>query len=107
MTDGCFAARTRSHHADAEHPDKMAAAPSTLRAAESESCLYPPIDPFKTGIIEVGVHKIYWEACGTPTGKPVVILHGGPGAGCRNMCRKTVYFTAQDCLSTGAFLNTG
>ena len=60
----------------------MAAAPSTLRAAESESCLYPPIDPFKTGIIEVGVHKIYWEACGTPTGKPVVILHGGPGAGC-------------------------
>ncbi len=49
---------------------------------EAESFLYPPIEPFKTGTLEVGVHTIYWEACGTPSGKPVVILHGGPGAGC-------------------------
>src|SRR3546814_2120998 len=26
--------------------------------------------------------RIYWEACGNPAGKPVVFLHGGPGAGC-------------------------
>jgi proline iminopeptidase len=27
-------------------------------------------------------HHIYYEQCGNPAGKPVVILHGGPGAGC-------------------------
>ena len=28
------------------------------------------------------MHTIYYEECGNPNGKPVVILHGGPGAGC-------------------------
>lgn len=27
-------------------------------------------------------HAVYWEECGNPDGKPVVFLHGGPGAGC-------------------------
>ena len=27
-------------------------------------------------------HRVYWELCGNPQGKPVVFLHGGPGAGC-------------------------
>ena len=27
-------------------------------------------------------HKIYWETCGSPTGKPAIVLHGGPGSGC-------------------------
>jgi proline iminopeptidase len=27
-------------------------------------------------------HELYWERCGTPGAKPVVFLHGGPGAGC-------------------------
>jgi proline iminopeptidase len=26
-------------------------------------------------------HSLYWERCGTPGAKPVVFLHGGPGAG--------------------------
>ena len=26
-------------------------------------------------------HSLYWELCGNPAGKPVVFLHGGPGAG--------------------------
>jgi proline iminopeptidase len=26
-------------------------------------------------------HQIFWEATGNPSGKPVVALHGGPGAG--------------------------
>lgn len=26
-------------------------------------------------------HKLYYEACGNPKGKPVLFLHGGPGAG--------------------------
>lgn len=45
--------------------------------------LYPPIEPFRTGILETGDgHSIYWELCGNPAGKPAVFLHGGPGAGC-------------------------
>jgi proline iminopeptidase len=27
-------------------------------------------------------HSLYWERCGTRGAKPVVFLHGGPGAGC-------------------------
>jgi proline iminopeptidase len=27
------------------------------------------------------VHELYYEQCGNPKGKPVVFLHGGPGAG--------------------------
>ncbi|MEO0391670.1 MAG: prolyl aminopeptidase [Pseudomonadota bacterium] len=26
-------------------------------------------------------HKLYWEQAGNPKGKPVIFLHGGPGAG--------------------------
>jgi len=44
--------------------------------------LYPPIEPYETGILEVGDgHSIYYERSGTPGAKPAVFLHGGPGAG--------------------------
>jgi proline iminopeptidase len=47
------------------------------------STLYPPIEPFKTGMLDTGEgHQLYWELCGNPQGKPAVFLHGGPGAGC-------------------------
>ncbi len=47
------------------------------------AALYPPIEPFRTGVLETGDgHSIYWELCGNPDGKPAVFLHGGPGAGC-------------------------
>jgi proline iminopeptidase len=26
--------------------------------------------------------RVYWEVCGNPSGKPAVVLHGGPGSGC-------------------------
>ena len=45
--------------------------------------LYPEIEPYDTGTLEVDArHKLYYEQCGNPDGKPVVLLHGGPGAGC-------------------------
>ncbi len=45
--------------------------------------LYPPIEPYRTGRLDVGDgHMLYWEQCGNPNGKPAVMLHGGPGAGC-------------------------
>ncbi|GAA4034460.1 prolyl aminopeptidase [Sphingomonas rosea] len=44
--------------------------------------LYPPIEPYRTGMLDVGDgHRLYWELCGNPQGKPVVFLHGGPGGG--------------------------
>ena len=44
--------------------------------------LYPPIEPFKRGRLKVSeLHEIYFEECGNPAGKPVVVLHGGPGGG--------------------------
>ncbi|HEU5223282.1 MAG TPA: prolyl aminopeptidase [Candidatus Lumbricidophila sp.] len=44
--------------------------------------LYPEIEPYETGMLDVGDgHRVYWETCGNPEGKPVVFLHGGPGAG--------------------------
>ena len=44
--------------------------------------LYPKIEPYQTGTLEVGDgHTLYWERCGTPGAKPAVFLHGGPGAG--------------------------
>ena len=43
--------------------------------------LYPPIEPFQTERLRVSdVHELYVEHCGNPAGKPVVFLHGGPGA---------------------------
>ena len=45
--------------------------------------LYPAIEPWRSGRLEVGDgHVLYWEQCGNPDGKPAVMLHGGPGAGC-------------------------
>jgi len=44
--------------------------------------LYPPIEPYETGMLDVrDGHRLYWELCGNPNGKPVVFLHGGPGGG--------------------------
>lgn len=42
--------------------------------------LYPEIEPFDSGMLDVGDgHSIYWERCGTKGAKPAVFLHGGPG----------------------------
>lgn len=44
--------------------------------------LYPEIDPFDSGMLAVDDrHTLYYEQCGNPDGKPVVLLHGGPGGG--------------------------
>lgn len=43
---------------------------------------YPPIEPFRTGHLKVSdLHEIYYEISGNPLGKPVIVLHGGPGGG--------------------------
>jgi proline iminopeptidase len=51
--------------------------------------LYPPIEPNRTGYLDVGGgHELYYEECGNPRGKPVVFLHGGPGGGCTPAMRR-------------------
>ena len=46
----------------------------------NKSVLFPEIEPFKTDYLKVsGIHEIYYELCGNPEGKPVFVLHGGPG----------------------------
>lgn len=35
----------------------------------------------QSGFIHQGLHQIYWEEWGNPTGTPIVIVHGGPGGG--------------------------
>jgi proline iminopeptidase len=51
--------------------------------------LYPEIEPFDSGFLDVDArHRMYYEQCGNPQGKPVVILHGGPGAGCGAKIRR-------------------
>jgi len=44
--------------------------------------LYPQLEPYDFGLLDVGQdHKIYWEKLGKKNGIPVLVLHGGPGAG--------------------------
>jgi len=45
--------------------------------------LFPEIEPYANGGLTVDRrHTLYWETCGTPTGVPLLFLHGGPGGGC-------------------------
>jgi proline iminopeptidase len=53
------------------------------------SALYPAIEPYDHGHLEVGDgQRVYWESCGNPAGKPAVVLHGGPGSGCTPWWRR-------------------
>ncbi len=51
-------------------------------SAPTRTELYPEIEPFATGRLGVdGLHTLYFEQSGDAHGVPVVVLHGGPGAG--------------------------
>ncbi|MEV4114635.1 prolyl aminopeptidase [Nonomuraea sp. NPDC049695] len=44
---------------------------------------FPPIEPYDHGHLDTGDgHLVYWEVCGNPSGKPALVVHGGPGSGC-------------------------
>lgn len=54
-----------------------------------ERTLYPPIEPYETGMLDAGDgHTLYWERIGTRGAKPAVFLHGGPGSGCSDTQRR-------------------
>lgn len=51
--------------------------------------LFPAIEPYSSGELVVSErHTLYFEECGNPQGKPVVMLHGGPGGGCSAKMRQ-------------------
>lgn len=51
-------------------------------AATSLRTLYPTIEPYAQGWLDVGDgHRVRYERVGTPGATPAVFLHGGPGGG--------------------------
>src|SRR3954466_3231434 len=51
--------------------------------------LFPPIEPYRTGALGLDArHVMYWEESGNPHGRPILFLHGGPGAGATPVHRR-------------------
>ncbi|MEM6780900.1 MAG: prolyl aminopeptidase [Pseudomonadota bacterium] len=51
--------------------------------------IFPAIEPYSTGHLAVDdTHQIYWEQSGNPDGQPIVVFHGGPGAGTSPVLRQ-------------------
>lgn len=51
--------------------------------------LFPDIEPYRHGWLDVGDgHRLYFEECGNPDGKPCVFVHGGPGGGASPAARR-------------------
>lgn len=50
---------------------------------------FPPLEPYEHGLLDVGDgNRIYWETCGSPVGKPALVVHGGPGSGGHRSSRR-------------------
>ncbi|MDH3665837.1 MAG: prolyl aminopeptidase [Paracoccaceae bacterium] len=57
--------------------------------AKAAPRLYPAIEPDRRFHLDVGDgHALYVELCGKPGGQPVLVLHGGPGAGISPFMRR-------------------
>lgn len=57
--------------------------------ATTRRTLFPALEPYATGRIRVSsLHEIHYEECGNPDGKPVVLVHGGPGGGSNPTMRR-------------------
>ncbi|MEK1853652.1 MAG: prolyl aminopeptidase, partial [Phyllobacterium sp.] len=51
--------------------------------------LYPETQPSTQQMLQVSeLHSIHVEECGNPEGKPVIMLHGGPGGGINPTMRR-------------------
>jgi len=68
--------------------ERSTPAPAAMSAAGRRG-LYPEVEPFSSGWMPTGgLHEIYYEECGSPTGKPCVVLHGGPGGAINTTMRR-------------------
>ena len=59
-----------------------------MKLFKRKNKLFPSVEPYDSGFLIKGQHKIYYEQCGNPKGKPAVFLHGGPGGGCGKLSRR-------------------
>ncbi len=75
-------------------------------SASPRRSLYPPREPYRSLVMSMpGDHRVYVEECGIRNGRPVVVLHGGPGGGCSPGMRRffdpqvwrTVLFDQRGC----------
>ncbi len=61
----------------------------TADSQKPESSLWPPLEPYNSGYLKVSpVHELHYEESGNPGGKPVFVLHGGPGGSSRPIMRQ-------------------
>ena len=68
---------------ESKEPDDSYVYGETLETRPMEDILYPEIEPYARGFLQVSpVHRLAYEECGNPHGKPVLLVHGGPGGGC-------------------------
>lgn len=52
------------------------------KAGMLDDVLYPPLSPFRTARLRVSdTHELHVEESGNPEGRPVLLIHGGPGVG--------------------------
>lgn len=67
----------------------LLAACLTSVSSGDEVTLWPEIEPYQSGFLDVSpIHKIHYELCGNRRGKPVFVLHGGPGGSCSPYMRR-------------------
>jgi proline iminopeptidase len=70
------------------HADMTSRLPYAVPPAERRR-LYPELDPYNAGWLKApGGHEVYFEECGSPGAKPVLMVHGGPGGGCNPTMRR-------------------
>jgi proline iminopeptidase len=63
--------------------------PEAVYGTGGRKGLYPEIAPYASGWLSTGDgHDIYFEECGTKGGKPVLMVHGGPGGGSNPTMRR-------------------
>jgi proline iminopeptidase len=68
--------------------ERSTPAPAAMSAAGRRG-LYPEVEPFAAGWLPTGgLHEIYYEECGSKSGKPAVVLHGGPGGAINTTMRR-------------------
>ena len=76
--------------------------------------LFPPIEPYNEFYLEVSsTHQIYVMESGNPNGKPVIIVHGGPGGGSSPVTRqlfnpdvyRMIQFDQRGCGKSVPFLS--
>ncbi|QXE36303.1 prolyl aminopeptidase [Streptomyces sp. GMY02] len=69
--------------------EDRAATPVQQPPAAGPLPLYPPVEPYEQGMLDVGDgNLVHWEVCGNPGGKPALVVHGGPGSGSSPYARR-------------------